>query len=146
MDINNILGKIKQISISTENRYQKLVNKIQTIQPDIKNIIKVAKAAKKAGLIIFDFFSCKNSTYKNGDFLGGYDKLGFIVPSFVDQNIIGVGFNNFFADGSIICDKNRSNGRDRPANTENLEKFIEKFPEFEKAFYNYIEKVTGGKY
>lgn len=67
--------------------------------------------------------------------------------------MIGVGFEgggycgqyDFFTDGSAIYDKNRDNGHDREASMEHLEKFIEKFPEFEKAFYDYIEKVTGDK-
>ncbi len=172
MDINNILNKIEnykaqtaqkaeQERVTAEHHRTQLLDRIQVMKPDIDNLIKVANAARKAGIPIHVKFPDTNFTYENGDFMTDAitHKIGFI-PSFfplipsslLNEGIIGIGFEgggycgnyDFFTDGSIICDKNRDTKHDKEASAEHLEKFIEKFPEFERAFYDYIEKVTGG--
>ena len=166
MDINNILGKIEnyktataeraeQERIAAEHHRQNLLDQIRVMKPDIDNLIKVAETAREAGIPLLVSCDCFNPSYERGDFFTDAmtHKVGFVPTSFTDKSIIGVGFEgggccgqyDFFTNGSVICDKNRDNGHDREASTEHLEKFIEKFPEFEKAFYDYIEKVTGGK-
>ena len=163
MDINKILNKIEnyktataeraeQERIAAEHHRQSLLDQIRVMKPDIDNLIKVAKAAQEAGIPLKVGYMA-NHTYENGDFFTDAmtHKVGFVPTSFNNKSIIGVGFEgggccgqyDFFTDGSVICDKNRDNGHDREASTEHLEKFIEKFPEFEKAFYDYIEKKTG---
>ena len=165
MDINNILNKIEnyktataeraeQKRVAAEHHRQSLLDQIRVMKPDIDNLIKVAKAAQEAGIPLRSGYMVDH-TYENGDFFADASthKVGFVPTSFIDKSIIGVGFEgggccgqyDFFTNGSAICDKNRDNGHDREASTEHLEKFIEKFPEFERAFYDYIEKVTGGK-
>lgn len=164
MDINNILGKIEnyktataeraeQERIAAEHHRQRLLDQIRVMKPDIDNLVKVAKAAQEAGIPLKVGYMA-NHTYENGDFFTDAmtHKVGFVQASITSKEIIGVGFEgggccgqyDFFTNGSAICDKNRDNGHDREASTEHLEKFIEKFPEFERAFYDYIEKVTGG--
>ena len=166
MDTNNILNKIEdykkqtaeraeQERVAEEHHRQSLLDQIRVMKPDIDNLIKVAEAAREAGIPLQVSFDRFDSSYEKGDFFTDAmtHKVGFVPTSFTDKSIIGVGFEgggccgqyDFFTDGSAICDKNRDNGHDREASTEHLEKFIEKFPEFERAFYNYIEKVTGGK-
>lgn len=163
MDINNILGKIEdykeqtaeraeQERVAAEHHRQSLLDKIRVMKPDIDNIIKVAEAARAAGIPLQVDFDRFNSSYERGDFFtdATTHKVGFVPTSFNNKAIIGVGFQgggycgqyDFFTDGSAIFDKNRENGHDREASTEHLEKFIEEFPEFERAFYDYIEKVT----
>lgn len=163
MDINNILGKIEdykkqtaekaeQERIAAEHRRQSLLDRIRVMKPDIDNLVKVAKAAQEAGIPLKVGYMA-NHTYENGDFFTDAmtHKVGFVQASITSKEIIGVGFEgggccgqyDFFTNGSVICDKNRDNGHDREASTEHLEKFIEKFPEFEMAFYDYIEKKTG---
>lgn len=165
MDINNILNKIEnykaqtaeraeQERIAAEHHRQSLLDRIRVMKPDIDNLIKVAKAAREAGISLRSGYMIDH-TYENGDFFADASthKVGFVQSSITNREIIGVGFEgggccgsyNFFTDGVTICDKNRENGHDREATTEHLEKFIKKFPEFERAFYDYIEKVTGGK-
>ena len=164
MDINNILNKIEsykdqtaqraeQERVATEHHRQNMLDWIQAMKPDIDNLIKVAKAAQDAGIPFQVSFDRFDSSYERGDFFtdATTHKVGFVPTSFNNKAIIGVGFEgggccgqyDFFTDGLAICDKNRDNGHDREASTEHLEKFTEKFPEFEKAFYDYIEKVTG---
>lgn len=164
MDINNILSKIKnyktqtveraeQERITAEHHRQSLLDRILAMKPDIDNLIKVANTAKEAGISIHVKFPDTNFTYENGDFMTDAmtHKIGFIPSSFISEGIIGVGFEgggycgryDFFTNGQAIFDRNRDNGRDKPASTEHLEKFIEKFPEFERAFYDYIERKTG---
>ena len=166
MDINNILNKIEnyktataeraeQERIAAEHHRQSLLDQIRVMKPDIDNLIKVAETAREAGIPLLVSCDCFNPSYERGDFFTDAmtHKVGFVPTSFTDKSIIGVGFEgggccgqyDFFTNGLVICDKNRDNGHDREASTEHLEKFIEKFPEFEKAFYDYIEKVTGGK-
>ena len=166
MDINNILGKIEdyktqtaeraeQERIAAEHHRQSLLDQIRVMKPDIDNLIKVAETAREAGIPLLVSSFSYNPSYERGDFFTDAmtHKVGFVPTSFNNKAIIGVGFEgggccgqyDFFTNGSVICDKNRDNGHDREASTEHLEKFIEKFPEFEKAFYDYIEKVTGGK-
>ena len=166
MDINNILGKIEnyktataekaeQERVAAEHYRQSLLDQIRVMKPDIDNLIKVAETAREAGIPLKVSYGHFDSSYKMGDFFTDAitHKIGFVPTSFNNNKIIGVGFEgggycgqyDFFTNGSVICDKNRDNGHDREASTEHLEKFIEKFPEFEKAFYDYIEKVTGGK-
>ena len=163
MDINNILNKIEnyktataeraeQERITAEHHRQSLLDRIRVMKPDIDNLIKIAKAAQEAGIPLKVGYMA-NHTYENGDFFTDAmtHKVGFVQASITSKEIIGVGFEaggccgvyDFFTDGVAIYDKNRSNGHDREASTEHLEKFIEKFPEFEKAFYDYIEKKTG---
>lgn len=163
MDINNILNKIEnykaqtaqkaeQERVTAEHHRTQLLDRIQVMKPDIDNLIKVANAAREAGISIQVKFPDTNFTYENGDFMADAmtHKIGFIPNSRINEQIIGVGFEgggycgqyDFFTDGSAIFDKNRNNGHNREASTEHLEKFIEKFPEFERAFYDYIEKVT----
>lgn len=170
MDINNILNKIKnykdqtaqraeQERVATEHHRQKLLDQIRVMKPDIDNLIKVANAARGVGISLQVKFPDTNFTYENGDFMTDAitHKIGFIpiffplIPSsLLSEGIIGIGFEgggccgnyDFFTDGSVICDKNRDTKHDREASMEHLEKFIEKFPEFERAFYDYIEKVT----
>lgn len=166
MDINNILNKIEnyktqtaeraeQQRIAAEHHRQSLLDQIRVMKPDIDNLVKVAETAREAGIPLLASCDCFNPSYERGDFFTDAmtHKVGFVPTSFTDKSIIGVGFEgggccgqyDFFTNGSVICDKNRDNGHDREASTEHLEKFIEKFPEFEKAFYDYIEKVTGFK-
>lgn len=163
MDINNILNKIEnyktataeraeQERIAAEHHRQSLLDQIRVMGPDIDNLVIVANKAREAGIPIQVKFLGTNFTYENGDFMADAmtHKIGFIPSSFISGGIIGVGFEgggycgnyDFFTDGSAIYDKNRDNGHEREASTEHLEKFIEKFPEFEKAFCDYIEKVT----
>ena len=163
MDINNILGKIEnykaqtaqkaeQERIAAERHRQRLLDQIRVMKPDIDNLITVAETAREAGIPIKVDFDRFNPSYERGDFFADAmtHKVGFIPLSITNQAISGVGFQgggccgqyDFFTDGSAIYDKNRDNGHDREASTEHLEKFIKEFPKFEKAFYDYIEKVT----
>lgn len=160
MDINNILSKIEkykaaiaeraeQERVAAKHHHTQLLDQIQVMKPDIDNLIKVANAAREAGIPIQVKFPNTNFTYENGDFMADAmtHKIGFIPSSLTSERIIGIGFEgggycgnyDFFTDGQAILDRNRDNGCDKPASTEHLEKFIEKFPEFEKAFYDYIE-------
>ena len=164
MDINNILNKIEnyknqtaeraeQERIAAEHHRQSLLDRIRVMKPDIDNLIKVAETAREAGIPLLVSCDCFNPSYERGDFFTDAmtHKVGFVPTSFNNKSIIGVGFEgggycgqyDFFTDGVAIYDRNRDNGRDREASTEHLEKFIEKFPEFEKAFYEYIERKTG---
>lgn len=166
MDINNILNKIEdykkqtaeraeQERVATEHHRQSLLDKIRVMEPDITHLVQVANAAREAEIPIQVKFPDTNFTYENGDFMADAmtHKIGFIPNSRINEQIIGVGFEgggycgqyDFYTDGQAIFDKNRDNGHDREASTEHLEKFIKEFPEFEKAFYDYIEKKTGGK-
>ena len=165
MDINNILNKIEnyktataeraeQERIAAEHHRQRLLDQIRVMKPDIDNLIKVAKAAQEAGIPLKVGYM-DNHTYENGDFFTDAmtHKVGFVQASITSKEIIGVGFEtggccgvyDFFTDGVAIYDKNRNNGHDREASTEHLEKFIEKFPEFERAFYDYIGQKTDHK-
>ena len=165
MDINNILGKIEdykkqtaeraeQERIAAEHHRQRLLDQIRVMKPDIDNLIKVAKAAQEAGIPLKVGYMA-NHTYENGDFFTDAmtHKVGFVQASITSKEIIGVGFEaggycgvyDFFTDGVAIYDKKRDNGHDREASTEHLEKFIEKFPEFERAFYDYIGQKTDHK-
>ena len=116
MDINNILNKIKNYKTAT------------------------AEKAEQERIATEHYRQADASTHK----------VGFAPNSLISREIIGVGFKgggccgqyDFFTDGVAIYDRNRDNGFSREATTEHLEKFIKKFPEFERAFYDYIEKVT----
>lgn len=162
MNINNILGKIEnyktqtaeraeQERIAAEHHRQSLLDQIRVMKPDIDNLIKVAEAAREAGIPLKSGYMIDH-TYENGDFFTDAitHKIGFITSSFISGGIAAVGFEgggycgnyDFITNGSVIYDRNRDNGHDREATTEHLEKFIEKFPEFERAFYDYIKKVT----
>lgn len=165
MDINNILNKIEnyktataeraeQERIAAEHHRQSLLDRIRVMKPDIDNLVKVAKAAQEAGIPLKVGYMVDH-TYENGDFFTDAmtHKVGFVQASITSKEIIGVGFEtggccgiyDFFTDGVAIYDKNRSNGHDREASTEHLEKFIKEFPEFERAFYDYIEQKTDHK-
>lgn len=162
MDINNILGKIEnyktataeraeQERVAAEHHRQSLLDRIRVMKPDIDNLIKVAEAAREAGISLKSGYMIDH-TYENGDFFTDAitHKIGFITSSFISGGIAAVGFEgggycgnyDFITNGSVIYDRHRDNGHDREASTEHLEKFIEKFPEFERAFYDYIKKVT----
>lgn len=164
MDINNILSKIEnykaaiaeraeQERVAAKHHHTQLLDQIWVMKPDIDNLIKVANAAREVGIPIQVKFPNTNFTYENGDFIADAmtHKIGFIPSSLTSERIIGVGFEgggycgnyDFFTNGLAVLDRNHDNGRDKPASTEHLEKFIEKFPEFEKAFYDYIERKTG---
>ena len=166
MDINNILSKIEnykaaiaeraeQERVAAKHHHTQLLDQIWVMKPNIDNLIKVANAAREVGIPIQVKFPNTNFTYENGDFIADAmtHKIGFIPSSLTSERIIGVGFEgggycgnyDFFTNGLAVLDRNHDNGRDKPASTEHLEKFIEKFPEFEKAFYDYIGKVTGFK-
>ena len=165
MDINNILNKIEnyktataeraeQERITAEHHRQSLLDQMRVMKPDIDNLIKVAKAAQEAGIPLKVGYMA-NHTYENGDFFTDAmtHKVGFVQASITSKEIIGVGFEaggycgvyDFFTDGVAIYDKKRGNGHDREASTEHLEKFIKKFPEFERAFYDYIGQKTDHK-
>lgn len=165
MDINNILNKIEnyktataeraeQERVAAEHHRQSLLDRIRVMKPDIDNLVKVAKAAQEAGIPLKVGYMADH-TYENGDFFTDAmtHKVGFVQASITSREIIGVGFEtggccgvyDFITDGVAIYDKNRGNGHDREASTEHLEKFIEKFPEFERAFYDYIGQKTDHK-
>lgn len=165
MDVNNILNKIEnyktataeraeQNRVAAEHRRQSLLDRIQVMKPDIDNLVKVAKAAQEAGIPLKVGYMVDH-TYENGDFFTDAmtHKVGFVQASITSKEIIGVGFEtggccgvyDFITDGVVIRDKNRSNGHDREASTEHLEKFIKEFPEFERAFYDYIGQKTDHK-
>ena len=161
MDVNNILNKIEnykaqtaeraeQERIAAEHHRQSLLDRIRVMKPDIDNLVKVAKAAQEAGIPLKVGYMA-NHTYENGDFFTDAmtHKVGFVQASITSKEIIGVGFEtggccgvyDFFTDGVAIYDKNRNNGHDREASTEHLEKF----PEFERAFCDYIGQKTDHK-
>lgn len=161
MDINNILNKIEnyktataeraeQERVTAEHHRQNLLDQIWVMKPDIDNLVKVAQTAREAGIPLQVSFDRFDSSYERGDFFTDptTHKVGFVPISFNNKIIIGVGFEgggccgqyNFFTDGFAIYDRNRDNGFSRKASTEHLEKFIKEFPEFERAFYDYIEK------
>lgn len=163
MDINNILNKIEnyktqtaqkaeQERVAAEHHRQNMLDWIRVMKPEIDTLITIAETAREAGIPLQVSFDRFDSSYERGDFFtdATTHKVGFVPTSFNNKAIIGVGFQgggycgqyDFFTDGLVICDKNRGNGHDREASAEHLEKFIEKFPEFEKAFYDYIEKKT----
>ena len=163
MDINKILNKIEnyktqtaekaeQERITAEYHRQSLLDQIRVMKPDIDNLIKVAETAREAGIPIQISFGHFDSSYEMGDFFTDAitHKIGFVPTSFNNKEIMGVGFEgggccgqyDFFTDGVAIYDRNRDNGFSREASTEHLEKFIERFPKFERAFYDYIEKKT----
>lgn len=165
MDINNILNKIEnyktataekaeQNRVAAEHHRQSLLDRIRVMKPDIDNLVKVAKAAQEAGIPLKVGYMVDH-TYENGDFFTDAmtHKVGFVQASITSKEIIGVGFEtggccgvyDFITDGVVIRDKNRSNGHDREASTEHLEKFIKEFPEFERAFYDYIGQKTDHK-
>lgn len=165
MDINNILNKIEnyktataeraeQNRVAAEHHRQSLLDQIRVMKPDIDNLVKVAKAAQEAGIPLKVGYMVDH-TYENGDFFTDAmtHKVGFVQASITSKEIIGVGFEtggccgvyDFITDGVVIRDKNRSNGHDREASTEHLEKFIKEFPEFERAFYDYIGQKTDHK-
>ena len=164
MDINNILNKIEnyktataeraeQERVTAEHHRQNLLDQIWVMKPDIDNLVKVAETAIEAGIPLQVSSDRFDSSYERGDFFtdATKHKVGFVPISFNNKIIIGVGFEgggccgqyNFFTDGFAIYDRNRDNGFSRKASTEHLEKFIKEFPEFERAFYDYIEKKTG---
>lgn len=163
MNINNILNKIEnykaqtaekaeQERIAKEHHRQRLLDQILVMKPNIDNLVKVAEAAMEAEIPLQLSHFRFDPSYESGDFFTDAmtHKVGFVPTSFINKSIIGVGFEgggccgqyDFFTDGSAIYDRNRDNGRYCEASTEHLEEFIEKFPEFEKAFYDYIKKVT----
>lgn len=165
MDINNILNKIEnyktataeraeQNRVAAEHHRQSLLDRIRVMKPDIDNLVKVAKAAQEAGIPLKVGYMVDH-TYENGDFFTDAmtHKVGFVQASITSKEIIGIGFEtggccgvyDFITDGVVIRDKNRSNGHDREASTEHLEKFIKEFPEFERAFYDYIGQKTDHK-
>ncbi len=166
MDINNSLNKIEnykaaiaeraaQERVAAKHHHTQLLDQIWVMKTDIDNLIKVANAAREAGIPIQVKFPNTNFTYENGDFIADAmtHKIGFIPSSLTSERIIGVGFEgggycgnyDFFTDGQAILDRNHDNGCEKPASTEHLEKFIEKFPEFERAFYDYIGQKTDHK-
>ncbi len=163
MDINNILNKIEnyktqtaekaeQERVAAEHHRQSLLDQIRVMKPDIDNLIKVAETAREAGIPIEVSLGHFDSSYEMGDFFTDAitHKIGFVPTSFNNKEIMGVGFEgggccgqyDFFTDGVAIYDRDRDNGFSREASTEHLEKFIERFPEFERVFYDYIEKKT----
>lgn len=163
MDINNILSKIEnykaqtaqrteQERVAAEHHRQNMFDWIRAMKPNIDNLIKVAKAAQEAGIPLKVKEPLTDATYENGDFFADAQthKIGFVPLMYMCNSPYGIGFEgggccgnyDFFTDGLVICDKNRSTKHDKEATTEHLEKFIEKFPEFEKAFYDYITKKT----
>ena len=163
ININNILSKIEnykaqtaeraeQERIAAKHHRQSLLDQIQIMNPDIDNLFQVADEAREAGIPLQLYYFRFNPSYEGGDFFTDAmtHKVGFVPTSFTDKSIIGVGFEgggccgnyDFFTDGVAIYDRNRDNGFSREATTEHLEKFIKMFPEFERAFYDYIKKVT----
>lgn len=135
MDINNILSKIKTYKKSSEQERQNVLDKVNVLKPDINNLLEVAIAAHKAGIAVGSFFLA--------------DTEGIIEFVKNDKEITGIQLflhqyndDSLFTNGISIYNLNRK----YKASTGYLEKFIEKFPEFERAFYDYIEKVTGGKH
>lgn len=163
MDINNILSKIEnyktttaqkaeQERIAAEHHLQRLLDQIQVMKPNIDNIITVAKAAQEAGIPLKVNSALVDATYENGDFFtdSWTHKVGFVPLMYMRNSPYGVGFAgggccgdyDFFTDGLVICDKNRNTKHDKEASIEHLEKFIEGFSEFERAFYDYIAKKT----
>ena len=131
MDINNILSKIKTYKKSSEQERQNMLDKVNVLKPDINNLLEVAMAAHKAGIAVGNFFLA--DTEGSIKFVKN-DKEITGIQLFLHQHDDGPLFTN----GISICDLNCK----CKISTEYLEKFIEKFPEFERAFYDYIEKVT----
>lgn len=162
-NISNILDSItnykaqaakraEQERIAAEEYRQNLCNRVRAMKPAINDLIMVAKAAQEAGIPLKSE-PMNGLYYENGDFFAEAmtHKVGFVQASCTNEKIIGVGFEgggycgnyDFFTDGSTIYDKSRDNEWEtREPITKHLEKFIEKFSEFEEAFYDYIEKAT----
>lgn len=85
---------------------------------------------------------------------GFYHGVGFLTYSKVVHKpveyvgIIAGGFCgkwDFYMSGGAIFCKNYETGDKKPADLTTLERFIDRFPKFESAFYAWVDDFCGGK-
>lgn len=132
---------------------EELTEKIRVLKPRIKELIEVGNACLVNGIEIDKYgkrFYSDYDSYEKGTFVtnGISHRLGFVIQR--GQAIFEIGFNaggacgqwDFRTDGNKVYDVHEKTKEHREASLEHMQTFINKFDEFEMAFYRYVDGIT----
>lgn len=151
-----------QKALEKEKETEKLIAEIKALKPRIKQIIEIGNLCLENNIPIWKRYgvSCNDADYKKGVFdtdgirhqLGfypnnhnrttnrssHYDYIGYIMGG-------ACGNRDFITDGDLIADTPNRNkfaiSSINEPSIKNMKKFLKDFPKFEKAFYDFINKL-----
>lgn len=123
------------------------IEKVNELQPRINTLCEIGEFMLSTGIPL-GFIG--NGGYARGNYMadGINHQFGFFGTSYVDfhpTEITGIGVD-FYTDEEIRVNKNELFISDKIKNDKRwfnkfADEFIEKFPQFEKAVFDYIEKL-----
>lgn len=149
------LEKKKQAQEKLKNE---LISNIQALQPRIEKIIYTANTCYDNGI---DVENCGSNIYRNYD--GGYEKGQFLTEGIYHRvgivrqhpyECMGIdnggvcGIYDFRTNGMEVYSLNNNDNKDNATyepRIEDMQKFLNFFDVFEKAFYEYIDKTLDEK-
>ena len=139
-----------------ENKvYYDLMGKITELYSRIDELIETANACIENGIEI-DKYRKNHSSYDDkytcGTFVsnGITHRVGFIQNGYrttiTHMGIVNggaCGSLDFYTDGINICSVHEDTKMVKKARIEDMKKFLKGFDEFEKAFYEYVDRIVG---
>lgn len=163
--INAYRGNEEFLKNTAEQKIQDetevLVAKIRALKPRIDELIEVGNACLANGIELDAYhhnrwFNRSDDCYERGTFVTNSisHRVGFVINSGkYDVKPLELGINNggacgcydFRTDGArvyFVHEKNKLDTKDASYKLSDLRAFLNKFDDFESAFYDYVDKVV----
>lgn len=125
-----------------EMEYEDCIKKIQGLRNRIADILKLANYAMD-NEISLKYHDALHGNYDNGDFFSNYwsHRLGLKDKEHLGYTMGGACGNiDFYTDGIDTYGYDTSNKKRVSPKMEHMKSFLRGFDEFEKKFYEYIDK------
>lgn len=164
--MNERITKIKQYKIKQDTKAEAaemtklceneaLQARVRGLRPRIAELLETANACAENGIEIDAYgksFDRSRDSYEKGTFVTNSitHRLGFVHTS-KGCKILWLGIEaggacgplNFRTNGDTVCSIHENERHVGPPLTKHLKEFLEKFDEFEKAFYDYVDSIVG---
>ena len=129
---------------------KELTEKIKALKPRIKELVEVGNACLMNGIAIIGQGWGGHEGYDTHQFVtNSWSHLvGFVQGG--KSAIFEMGINaggacgewDFRTDGNRVYDVHEKTKAHREASLEHMQKFVNKFDEFEESFYGYVDGIT----
>ena len=142
--------KEQRIEEERQIKCEELTEKIKALKPRIKELIDVGNACLVNGIAITGQAWGGHEGYDTHQFITNCwsHLVGFVQSG--KSAIFEMGINaggacgkwDFRTDGDRVYDVHEETKEHREASLEHMQKFINRFDEFEESFYRYVDGIT----
>lgn len=134
--------------------WQKALQNCKLLQPRVQDLIDTANYLLEKGLTLPDKYELRKHGYDYDSWAEGfYHGAGFVSGKrvFGSYPVAYVGILNggacgpwdLFVSGDKLFVKNRNTNAEQVPFRQHAERFAERFPKFEKAFYDWVDNFCG---